>query len=123
MGSFRYLSIGLRSSSFEGTPREAARQPDRQNLTLLRHKLLLDGSPLVHRVLHRPRFHPLRRRTVLPGTSTATRKRCASRRQRRTVGCGDPWRVQTWAIAVHPLHGLRYEKARKQWHLEPLIGR
>ena len=32
-----------------------------------------------------------------------------------------PVASQTWAIAVHPLHGLRYEKARQKWHLEPLI--
>lgn len=30
-------------------------------------KFLLDGSPLVHRVLRRPRFHPLRRKESLSG--------------------------------------------------------
>ena len=84
-------------------------------------KLLLDGSPLVHRVLHRPRFHPLRSKDRLAGDVYRDAKTLQIRLGAKDGRLLTPAASQTWAIAVHPLNGLRYENASKKWHLEPLF--
>ena len=64
-------------------------------------KLLLDGSPLVHRVLHRPRFHPLRSKDRLAGDvyrNAETMRVAPAAEDGRMRG---PVASQTWAIAVH----------------------
>ena len=81
-------------------------------------KFLLDGSPLVHRVLRRPRFHPLRKKDGLSGDvyrNDCTISLAPATRDGQMVG---PPATSTWAIAVHPLHGLTYDEERKLWHLE-----
>ena len=92
-----------------------------RNTSVELRKLLFDATPLVHRVLHRPRFHPLRRReglsgdvyrkeftmSVAPGTEEGPILSLAA--------------SQTWNITVYPLHGLKYEEQRKRWHMEPLF--
>ena len=84
-------------------------------------KLLFDGTPLVHRVLHRPRFHPLSNRESLTGDlyENAFTVRMAP----GTRGGPLPGLVatHTWRIAVHPLHGLKFDRAEKKWIVGPLF--
>ena len=84
-------------------------------------KLLLDGTPMVHRVLQRPRFHPLRDKgsltgdiyensltmRVAPGTENGPHLALMAER--------------TWSLTLHPLHGLRFNSQKKQWVLAPLF--
>ena len=83
-------------------------------------KFLLDGSPLVHRVLRRPRFHPLRSKERLVGDVYRNAKTLQIAPSTED-GRRGPVASQTWAITVHPLYGLRYEEAGNEWHLEPLF--
>lgn len=86
-------------------------------------KLLLDGAPLVHRVLHRPRFHPLRNKEGLGGDVYGNTRKLSiapgtrdGRAPIRSLAAS-----HTWGIEVYPLRGLRYEGGRQKWHLEPLF--
>ena len=81
-------------------------------------KFLLDGTPLVHRVLQRPRFHPLRNKDNLSGDvyrNDRTISLAPASEDGRVLG---PPASRTWTIAVHPLHGLTYDEERKLWRLE-----
>ena len=84
-------------------------------------KLLLDGAPLVHRVLNRPRFQRLRDRGGLTGDIYEN-----SFTMRVAPGTDDGPKLadmaeHTWSITVHPLHGLRFDSQTKQWVFEPLF--
>ena len=84
-------------------------------------KLLYDSTPLVHRVLHRPRFHPLWNRgrltgdvyenvfrmQIAPGTKEGPLPGLVARR--------------TWRITVHPLHGLKFDNEGRRWIIVPLF--
>ena len=84
-------------------------------------KLLLDGTPLVHRVLEGPRFQPLRDRGGLTGDVYEN-----SFTMRVAPGAEDGPHLalvaeHTWSMTVHPLRGLRFDSQTKQWILEPLF--
>ena len=84
-------------------------------------KLLLDGAPLVHRVLQRPRFPPLRDSAGLMGDVYEN-----SFTMRMALGTEDGPSLgnvaeRTWGMTVHPLHGLRFDLRSKQWIVEPLF--
>ena len=80
-------------------------------------KLLLNGTPLLHAVVHRPRLHPLHDRnklmgdihkseralSIVPGTSAGTPMGTAA------------VATHTWKITVRPLHGLSFHRDRKTW--------
>ena len=84
-------------------------------------KLLFDGGPLFHAVLHRPRLHPLfdkstlmgevyeneRQISIAPGTSQAPDLESVS--------------THRWKIAVHPLHGLGFDRTRNIWSLHSMF--
>lgn len=84
-------------------------------------KLILDAAPLLHRVLERPRFLPLRGRASLTGDIYENF---------RTLRVA-PWTEDgrqrahfaehTWGITVHPLHGLQFESSAKRWGSGPLF--
>ena len=84
-------------------------------------KLLLDGAPLMHRVLQGPRFQPLRDSGGLTGDAYEN-----SLSMRIALGTEDgrqlaPAAERTWSVTVHPLHGLRFDTQTKQWVFEPLF--
>ncbi|MXY52060.1 MAG: hypothetical protein F4Y86_05970 [Gammaproteobacteria bacterium] len=86
-------------------------------------KLLFDRTPLVHRVLEGPRFHPLPDKESLVGDvyENAFSLRVAPGTQAGPV----PGLVatRTWSVRVCPLHGLRFEKDSKKWTFSWLFDR
>ena len=84
-------------------------------------KLLFDNTPLVHRVLHRPRFHPLSDRNTLTGDlyENAFVLRIAPGTPDGPVA--GLVATHTWRIAVHPLHGLKFDRVEKKWIFGPLF--
>lgn len=84
-------------------------------------KLLLDGAPLVHRILEGPRFHPLRDKASLVGdiyeNSFALRVAPAAEDGPPLA----PFAEHTRSITVHPLHGLRFDSPEKRWVFESLF--
>ena len=84
-------------------------------------KLFLDGAPLIHRVLQRTRFDPLRDKNRLTGDTyenSFTMKVAPSTKYGPLLGLTA---TRTWSIAVRPLHGLRFDSQAKQWIVEPLF--
>ena len=84
-------------------------------------KLLLDSAPLVHRVLEKPRFLPLRESVGLMGDVYEN-----SFTMRIALGTEDGPSLgqiaeHTWELTVHPLHGLRFGSRPKHWIVEPLF--
>lgn len=92
-----------------------------RRLSVELRKLLLDGAPLVHRVLQKPRFQPLRDRGSLTGDIYEN-----SSTIRPAPGAEDGSRLEhlaehTWGITVHPLHGLRFDSPTGLWLCESLF--
>ena len=84
-------------------------------------KLLFDSSPLLHRVLQRPRLHPLKARHTLKGDVYKNSFQLSIvPANSEKVFLGPP-ATREWSITVHPLHGLEFHKARKIWILRPLF--
>ena len=81
-------------------------------------KFLFDGTPLVHRVLLRPRFHPLKRTESLAGDVHFQERTLSMALGTERGPIPGPVASHTWTIAVHPLHGLRYEEKEKRWYVE-----
>ncbi len=84
-------------------------------------KLLLDVTPLVHRVLQRPRFLPLRDSAGLMGDvyeNSFTMRIAPGTKEGPSLGNAAE---RTWGMTVHPLHGLRFDLKSKQWIVEPLF--
>lgn len=84
-------------------------------------KLLLDGAPLMHRVLQRPRLLPLRNTDALVGDvyeNSFTMRVAPSTEDGRLLA---RTAEHTWSMTVHPLHGLRFDSQTKQWVFEPLF--
>ena len=84
-------------------------------------KLLLDGVPLVHRVLQGARFQPLRDRGGLTGDVYENSFTMGVAPGREDGPDLSLVAAHTWGITVHPLHGLRFESQSKQWIVEPLF--
>lgn len=84
-------------------------------------KLLYDSKPLVHRVLQRTRFHPLRNKARLTG-DVYENANCIQVAPGTKEGplLGFVAR-QTWRITVSPLHGLTFNKEEKKWTFGPLF--
>ena len=84
-------------------------------------KLLLDGRPLVHRVLQGPRFQPLRNKAGLTGDVYENSFTMQVAPGTRNAPDFALVAAHTWCITVHPLHGLRFESQAEQWVFEPLF--
>ena len=84
-------------------------------------KLILDGAPLIHRVLQGARFQPLRDRGGLTGDvyeNSCLLRIAPGTKDRRLLA---PAAERTWSVTVHPLHGLRFDSQTKLWHFERLF--
>ena len=84
-------------------------------------KLLLDRAPLLHRVVEGPRFNPLRDRTGLTGDIYEN-----SSTIRVTPGTEEGpqsaiFAEHTWSVAIHPLHGLRFNSPAERWVFGPIF--
>lgn len=78
-------------------------------------KLLLDGRPLLHTVLQRPRLHPLNDHQSLTGDVYENERMLSiapATSDGRRVGA---IASHKWSIEVHPLHGLRFDNTEKMW--------
>ena len=84
-------------------------------------KLLFDGVPLVHRVLHRPRFHPLFNYESLAGDVYENESSLRIAPGTRGGPLSGMVATQTWRIVVHPLHGLKFNRTEKKWIFGPLF--
>ena len=109
-------ALGLLHQGSVGGMRTAGRK-----VSVELRKLLLDSTPLAHRVLHRPRFHPLPSREGLTGDlyENAFTLRVAPGTQDGPLP--GPVAIRTWRIAVLPLHGLKFDSAEKKWIFGPLF--
>ena len=86
-------------------------------------KLLFDATPLVHRVLHRPRFDALLDKAALTGDvyENETGVQVAPGPFKPPP---ETWVAShTWRIVVHPLHGLRFDRAGAKWVFDGLFDR
>ncbi len=84
-------------------------------------KLILDGAPLIHRVLQGPRFEPLRDRGGLTGDvyeNSFSMQIAPGTEDGRLLA---PAAERAWSVTVHPLHGLRFDSRTKLWHFERLF--
>lgn len=84
-------------------------------------KLLLDGAPLMHRVLEGPRFHPLRDSADLTGDiyeNSSTIRVAPGTEEGPQM---EVFAERTWSVAIHPLHGLRFVSSAKSWVFGPLF--
>ena len=90
-----------------------------RNMSVELRKFLFDGTPLVHRVLHRPRFHPLKRTESLIGDVYFKERTLSMAPGTERGPIPGLAASHTWTIAVHPLHGLRYEEHEERWYVEP----
>ena len=84
-------------------------------------KLLLDGAPLVHRVLQGPKFQPLRDRSGLTGDvyeNSFTMRVAPGTENGPALSLVA---ARTWSITVYPLHGLRFDSRFKRWVFEQLF--
>ena len=84
-------------------------------------KLLFDGSPLIHRVIQRPRLHPLKARGTLTGDVYENSFQLSIAPATSEKVLLGPPATREWSIAVHPLHGLKFQKAKKKWILRPMF--
>ena len=84
-------------------------------------KLLFDGTPLVHRVLHRPRFHPLFDSESLAGDVYENELSVQIAPGTRDGPLPGMVATRTWRVVVHPLHGLKFNRTKKQWIFGPLF--
>ena len=78
-------------------------------------KLLFDGTPLVHRVLHRPRFHPLFDSKSLAGDIYENQFSLQIAPGTRDGPLPGMVATRTWRVVVHPLHGLKFNRTETKW--------
>ena len=86
-------------------------------------KLLFDATPLVHRVVHRPRFHALLDKAALTGDvyENETGIQFAPGPFRPPP---ESWVAShKWRLVVYPLHGLNFDKAGMRWVFGALFDR
>ena len=84
-------------------------------------KLLFDGTPLVHRVLHRPRFHPLFNSGSLAGDVYENKFSLRIAPGTRDGPLPGMVATRTWRVVVYPLHGLKFNRTEKKWIFGPLF--
>ena len=84
-------------------------------------KLLFDGTPLVHRVLHRPRFHPLFKSESLAGDVYENEFSLQVAPGTRDGPLPQMVATRIWRVVVHPLHGLKFNRTEKKWIFGPLF--
>ena len=84
-------------------------------------KLLFDSSPLLHMVLQGPRLHPLKARDTLTGDVYENSFQLSIAPATREKVLLGPPATREWNITVHPLHGLKFQKAEKGWILRPMF--
>ena len=92
-----------------------------RKVTVELRKLLLDGAPLVHRVLERPRFHPLRDRNDLTGDIYENSSTIRVAPGTEEGPQSKIFAEHKWSVAIHPLHGLRFSSPAKRWVFGPLF--
>ena len=78
-------------------------------------KLFFDPIPLVHRVLHRPRFHPLFSSEGLAGDIYHNESSLRIAPGTRNGPLPGMVATHTWRVVVHPLHGLNFKRIEKKW--------
>ena len=78
-------------------------------------KLLFDDRPLVHHVLHRPRFHPLSNTGSLAGDIYENAFSIQLAPATADGSLLGPVARHSWRVVVHPLHGLKFNKTEKKW--------
>ena len=84
-------------------------------------KLLLDGRPLIHAVLHKPRLHPLHEARSLKGDIYENERVLSFALGTSSGQLMGPAATHTWHIKVQPLHGLRFDDLGKKWEFYPMF--
>ena len=103
-------SLGMLSRGSKGGVRTVGRK-----VSVELRKLLFDGTPLVHRVLHRPRFHPLFSSEGLAGDIYENEFSLRIVPGTRDGPLPGMVATRTWRVVVHPLHGLKFKRTEKKW--------
>lgn len=84
-------------------------------------KLLFDSRPLLHHVLERPRFQPLKKHETLTGDiyeNECVMSIAAASSDGVSLG---GVATHKWHIRVHPLHGLRFDGISENWTFYPMF--
>ena len=84
-------------------------------------KLLFDGGPLFHAVLHGPRLHPLFDKSTITGHVYENERQMSFASGTSQGPDLESVSTRRWKITVHPLHGLRFDRTQNIWSLHSMF--
>ena len=85
-------------------------------------KLLFDSTPLLHRVMQKPRFHPLNDKGSLKGDKHKIESTLSielANRMGQLVGAAAS---RKWQLTICPLQGLAFSTNKRKWTAYPMFN-
>ena len=84
-------------------------------------KLLFDGGPLFHAVLHGPRLHPLFDMSILTGHIYENERQMSFAPGTSQGPDLESVSTHRWQITVYPLHGLSFDRNQNIWSIHSMF--